>query len=445
MKVLYLDCGMGAAGDMLSAALLELHPHPDAFIAEMNALGLPGVHISAEKVQKCGITGTHVSVKIDGLEEHEYFHNRDREHAGEHEHDREHSHAHSCEHEHSHEHSHTHGHEHSHTHGHEHGEHSHRSLSDIYAVIDNLNLPESVKAKAKGVYKVIAEAEGHVHGKAVSDIHFHEVGTLDAVADITAVCQLIYELKPDSIAASPVNTGCGSVKCAHGILPVPAPAAAHILRNIPIYSDGIRGELCTPTGAALLAAFVNEFGPMPALKADKIGYGMGMKDFPKANCVRAFFGESCSYAVGEAANPYRDRICELSCNVEDMTGEEIGFAIEKLMASGAVDANAVPVTTKKSRPGFIINVLCRPEIKEDLAGEIFKHTSTLGVREKICERRILKREIKTLETPYGPIRAKISEGYGVRRFKYEYDDLAAAAEKHGLPLQELKAKLPASF
>lgn len=411
MKVLYLDCGMGAAGDMLTAALLELHPRPEDFIAEMNALGLPEVSVSADKASKCGIVGTRVSVKIAGREEHEYVHAQE----------------HDCEYASVHAHEHT---------------HEHRSLSNIYGLIDSLQLPEPVKDSTKNVYKIIADAESRVHGRPAADVHFHEVGALDALADIAAVCRLIYELKPDRIIASPVNTGSGTVKCAHGILPVPAPATALILKNIPIYSNNIQSELCTPTGAALLAALADGFGPMPALRIEKIGYGMGNKDFAQANCVRAFWGESGESALADVR---RDQICELACNVEDMTGEEIGFAINALMAAGAVDVSAVPVTTKKSRPGFIIYVLCRPELKEKLVEAIFKHTSTLGVREKLQERYILKREIKTADTPYGPILVKASEGCGIRRCKYEYDDLAAAAEKHGLSLQEIKAELSLSI
>ena len=234
MKTLYIDCSMGAAGDMLTAALLELLPDREAFVARLNSLGIPGVRYSADPAVKCGITGTHVSVTVDGEEEDEHLH--------------EHEHHHDHEHHHEHEHEHEHGHDHSHDHA-----HHHSSLHDIeHIVTGHLSLPTMVALDVMAVYQEIAEAESHVHGRPVDQIHFHEVGTMDAVADIVAVCLLMHKLKPDEVVVSPIHVGSGQVHCAHGILPVPAPATAYILRNIPTYGGNIQGELCTPTGAALL-------------------------------------------------------------------------------------------------------------------------------------------------------------------------------------------------
>ncbi len=301
-KTLYLDCSMGAAGDMLTAALLELLTEEQQveFVEKMNNLGIPGVEVQKSTVSKCGINGTHVKVLVNGEEEGElmlhHHHHDEHEHSHEHSHEHTHEHEHEHEHEHTHEHDHEHSHEHHHDHEHDHGHahtHSHHGMADIeHIVMHHLDIPENVKHDIMAVYGEIAEAESVAHGKPIDEIHFHEVGTMDAVADITAVCLLIDMIKPEKIIASPVHVGSGTVRCAHGILPVPAPATAYILRGVPIYGGKIKSELCTPTGAALLKHFVSSFGDMPIISLEKIGYGMGYKDFPQANCVRAFLGET---------------------------------------------------------------------------------------------------------------------------------------------------------
>ena len=283
MNTLYIECNMGAAGDMLMGALSELVDDSEGFVAKMNALGLPGVNVAREQSTKCGIVGTHMRVTVDGEEEAEHSHA--------HEHEHEHDHGHEHDHEHGHEHDHGHDHEHDHTHAHHH-EHHHAAMSDIERMIGGLDLSEAVKARALKVYRAIAEAESHSHGRPVEQIHFHEVGTADAVADVVGVCELIERIAPERIVVSPINVGSGMVRCAHGLLPVPAPATAHILRGAPMYGSAMRGELCTPTGAALLVALADEFGPMPLMRVSRIGYGMGTKDFPAANCVRVYLGES---------------------------------------------------------------------------------------------------------------------------------------------------------
>lgn len=392
MRLLYIDCGMGAAGDMLTAALLELMPKPDDFIEELNSLGIPKVKYVKEDSVKCGICGTHIRVLVDGVEEGEHHH------------------------------------EHGHSHNHNH-EHNHSGMREIeHIVCGHLNLPQKVKDDVMAVYKLIAEAESKAHGVPVSEIHFHEVGTMDAIADVVAVCLLIERLKADKIIASPVHVGSGKVKCAHGILPVPAPATAYILKGLPIYSGAVKGELCTPTGAALLKHFVNEFGNMPVMKTTAIGYGMGTKDFETANCVRTMLGESEDKA---------DTICELNCNVDDMTGETIGFAMDRLFEAGALDVYTTPIGMKKSRPGVLIHVMCHQKDKETIIKTIFKHTTTLGIRETELKRYILEREVKNIETSYGSVRCKVSEGYGVTRKKYEYDDLARIAIETGKSIEEL--------
>ena len=305
MKTLYLECNMGAAGDMLMGALLELIPDRESFLEKLNQAGIPGARVTVEKGIKCGITGTHVRVTMDGQEEysldagpedygHHHLHGSGHSHdEASHEEHSQHSHPHN-EQLHSHEgqfdkerlHSHE---EHSHQ-GHHH--HGHTSLEDISRMIDKLSVDDKVKEDVKTIYGMIAEAESQVHGHPVSQIHFHEVGTVDALTDITGCAMLMRQLEPEKIIVSPVTLGFGQVHCAHGILPVPAPATALLLRGIPCMAGNIRGELCTPTGAALVKYYANAFGRMPEMVIEKIGYGMGTKDFEAANCIRAILGES---------------------------------------------------------------------------------------------------------------------------------------------------------
>lgn len=388
MKTLYIDCGMGAAGDMLTAALLELLPDREGFLRTLNGLGIPGVTMVAERSTKCGINGTHIRVAVHGEEETEHMH--------------------------------------------DHHHHHHGSLGDIRSIVSRLRIPTAVKLDIMAVYEEIAQAESHVHGVPVEQIHFHEVGTMDAIADITAVCLLMHELDADQLIASPIHVGSGQVRCAHGILPVPAPATAHILRDIPIYGGSIRGELCTPTGAALLKHFVTEFGDMPTMKVNAIGYGMGKKDFERANCVRVLLGETKEKPEG---------IWELNCNVDDMTGEQMGFALELLMEQGALDAFTIPIGMKKSRPGILLSVLCREADKEKMISLIFKHTTTLGIREKYCNRYTLERKMESVDTPYGMIRRKVSYGYGIQRSKYEYEDIANAAKANNVSIAQVLSEI----
>ena len=441
MKTLYLECNMGAAGDMLTAALLELHPHPEEFVQRMNELHIPGVEFQAQPAAKCGINGTHVSVTIHGEEEesqdvslhHEHTHDHEHPHDHEHTHDHEHSH----DHEHTHDHEHPHDHEHTHDHvdeqGHVHSHgHHHAGMGDIRHILSHLDIPEQVRKDAQGVYELIAQAESHAHGRPVEEIHFHEVGTLDAVTDVVAVCWLLYDLAPEQILASPVHVGCGQVRCAHGILPVPAPATAYILQGVPTYGGAVQGELCTPTGAALLKHFVKKFGPSPVMRVEKIGYGMGKKDFDSANCVRAMLGET---------EESSQTVVELCCNLDDMTPEALGFAQERLWEAGALDVYTVAVGMKKNRPGVMLTCMCKEGDREKMLSLLFAHTTTLGVRERLCNRYTLTRSQRTVETKFGPVRVKESTGWGVVREKPEYDDVSRIAREQGLTLDQVKKLL----
>lgn len=387
MKLMYIECNMGAAGDMLTAALAEVTGDVKSCERDLNSLGIPGVEYAFDPSVKCGITGTHAEVSVNGAVEDEHMHDHHHEHHHDHEH-----------------------------------HHHHSSLHDIEHIITDLKVSEKVKADAIAVYKLIAEAESKAHGRDITEIHFHEVGTMDAVADVVGFCVLMEKIAPDKVIVSPVHVGYGEVKCAHGVLPVPAPATAHILEGVPVYGGEVRGELCTPTGAALLKHFAAEFGKMPVMTIGKTGYGMGKKDFERANCVRIMVGES----AGEADN---DKICELCCNVDDMTGEETGYATELLMREGALDVFTTPVGMKKNRPGILITCLCRPEDKEKFAKLIFENTTTIGIRYCLKDRFVLERREETVTTKYGDVKIKISEGFGVKKVKPGYDDVSGIADK----------------
>jgi uncharacterized protein (TIGR00299 family) protein len=404
---------MGIAGDMFMGALLELVPDKTEFINRLNQIGIPNVTISAENSIKCGIIGTHVSVKINGEEEQSQEVSQNV-----HKHN-------SCDQIHQHQEHHHEEHHHDHPIA-----HHHSSMQDIADIINALQVPEQVKKDVVAIYNIIAEAESKVHGKQVSEVHFHEVGMMDAIADITGCALLVHELQIDQMIAAPVNVGFGQVKCAHGILPVPAPATANILVGIPSYAGAIRGELCTPTGAALLKYFATSFSNMPPISIEKIGYGMGTKDFEAANCVRVILGSSQEQS--------KDEVLELSCNLDDMTPEEIGYASEVLLENGALDVFTTPIGMKKSRPGILLSILCKVEDREKVAGLLFRHTTTIGIREYKCNRMILQRKERVIHSAYGEIRLKESFGYGVNKEKMEYEDLRNAADEAGISIREIK-------
>lgn len=389
MKILYIECSMGVAGDMLMGALYELLNDEDRkkFTDKMNSLGIEGLHVEAVPSVKCGINGTHMNVTIDGHEELESHHS-----------------------------------EHHHHHG--------ASMHDIRHVIDAAGISENVKKNAVEVYECIAQAESRTHGKSADEIHFHEVGSKDAMADVIGCCMLIDIIGADRIVVSPVTTGFGNVRCAHGILPVPAPATALILNDVPLRAGSIEGELCTPTGAALVKHYADEFGNMPQMTVSRIGYGMGTKDFAAANCVRVF--------VGIQATRTAKTIVQLCCNIDDMTAEELGYAAELLMDEGALDVYTTAIGMKKSRPGTLFTVMCREEDRERIAGLIFRNTTTLGMRVYHCERMILERSEKTLHTEFGDVRCKEASGYGVVRSKLEYDDVRRLAKSSGRSIREIR-------
>ena len=414
MKTIFFECTMGAAGDMIMAALLELHENPLVFIEKVNSVGIPDVKIAAVPSMKHGISGMNIKVTVNGKEETEDMHGDERagplhkEHNRvyyEHSHERNNCDSHDC---------------------------FHGAYKDITHLIECLSVSDAVKENALGIYKLIADTESHIHKVPVNKIHFHEIGEMDAVADIVGVCMLMEELAPDLVLSSPVNVGSGQVRCAHGILPVPAPATAIILKDVPIYSNNIKGELCTPTGAAILKYFAESFGPMPVMTVSKVGYGMGKKDFEAVNCVRAF--------IGETGNSIEE-VTELSSNLDDMTPEEIAFAQQLLLDEGALDVYTIPIGMKKSRTGILFTCMCKQDQRDKMLRLIFKHTTTLGVRENVSRRYTLSRKSSEVHTKYGSIRIKTAQGYDVKKTKPEYEDVANAAKENEISIQNVLKEL----
>ena len=404
MRTLYIECKMGVAGDMLMAALYELltTEQQTEFLSKMNQLLHGEIHVSPEVSFKCGIKGTHMHVDIHGTEEHP--------HEVPHEHLHAHSHTASC--------------------GHTHEHHSYASILEHLAHMD---LPSEVSEHAANIYRLLGEAESYVHGTTLEQIHFHEVGSLDALADIVGCCLLFSMLKPDCILASPIHVGNGTVHCAHGTLPVPAPATAKLLENIPYYMGDINSELCTPTGAALLRHFCTDFKAMPVMKTEQIGIGLGTKDFATANCVRVF--------LGEVSLSDQDTFVDLSCNLYDMTGEELGFCMEILLESGALDVFYQPIQMKKNRPGILLHCFCNPCDKERFLHLILKYTTTRGVRYQEVSRTKLSADFEEIHTAHGTIRNKINSGYGITKSKPEYEDLRRIALEQDLPLSAIRQLL----
>lgn len=440
MKTLYIECNMGIAGDMLMGALAEIAPAEA--VEKLRTLKIPGTEISFEHGEKCGIGGTRAHVLVHGEEEGSVG---EHGHGG-HDHDTEHAHHHSHG---------EHGHDAEHVHHHE---HHHYGIEDIRSIINGLPVPASVKENALAIYTRIASAESKVHGQPVSEIHFHEVGAMDAVADVVGNCFLLEAIGAERIVSSPVNVGSGSVRCAHGILPVPAPATAEILKGTEYYSDEIRGELCTPTGAAILTHFTDEIGARPRMRVDSVGIGAGTKDFPKANILRVFLGEAREISGADdetqpegrdfqpaadeeifcdsSDDSQMDQICELSANIDDMTGEELGFAMERILEAGALDVYYTPIVMKKSRPAVKLSCLCRREKAKAMAEVIFRHTRTAGIRRQDFVRYVLQRE----STERDGLRIKSYRGYGVERSKPEYEDLAELARSRDGSLIDMKGE-----
>ena len=414
-KILYFDCSAGISGDMTLGALIDLGADKNAFLTELEKLHLEGYEIAFETTQRNAITATHVNVILTGQEQ---------------------AHDHTHIHEHIHDHGHTHEHDHEHhSHDHERG-HFHRSFRDIRQMIQNSELSKEVKDLSLRIFTRVARAEAKVHHKDIEEVQFHEVGAVDSIVDIVGSAILITMLKPDRICASVVQDGHGFVHCQHGMLSVPVPAVCEIFAESDalIRQIDVDTELVTPTGAAIISELADSFGTMPVMTIDKIGWGAGTKILKIPNLLKVTLGyqETVSDNYTE-----QDEIMVLETNLDDCTGEMLGAAMESLMENGALDAFYTPIFMKKNRPAWCLTVLARPEDTEKMERLIFLHTTTIGIRRHLDQRRILKREKAVVPTAYGELQVKrvaLEDGY---RDYPEYESAKKLAVETGKPLWEI--------
>ena len=453
MRIGYLDCFAGMAGDMFLGALVDAGVPTSVLEEATAALGV-GARLRIEKVDRSGISATKVHV-MEGDELAETTGHK-HEHGSKHgEELHQHTHAHSPQPKTQHMHKGGHKHEHhnheDHEHDHEHGEHKHahgRSLTAIRELIGKAPLEEAVKAMAVRAFELLGHSEAKIHNVPVEDIHFHEVGAVDAIVDIVAASAGIHHLKVGAWYSSAVNVGGGMVECAHGTFPVPAPATADLLRGCPTYSAHVQKELVTPTGAALLRALAPTFGEQPAMQVEAIGYGAGTRD-PKGfpNVLRLSVGEATAGARQDtAARRELQTVTVLETALDDASPQLLAYVAEKALATGALDVMLTPVIMKKGRPGTLLTVLCEPGASEAMQSLLLRETPTLGVRVRQEGRACLERRWETVETAYGPVRMKLgSEGGEERNAAPEFEDCRAAAERAGVPLKLVQQAAIAGF
>jgi hypothetical protein len=448
MKALYVEPFAGISGNMLLGALLDAGV-PFAFLQEEFAkLHLGNYELVHKSVNKCGIQARYFNVVLPEEQEHEHAHDGDQvhEHHHGHDHDCDHEHEHHHDHEHDHAWMHAHGiaHSHDHEHHHEHHthhhHHEHRNLHDIEVILDHSDLPKEVIAKAKEVFLAIAKAEAKVHGSTVEEIHFHEVGAIDTIIDVVGNILALQYLGIEKVFTTPVNTGFGFVECAHGQMPVPAPATAELLQGIPNYRGTVEKEMTTPTGAALLKVLATPVKEVPnGFSGETIGYGAGTRDVEIPNVLRVTMGTWNEMVGTGNSGSAVERLLMLECNLDDLNPEIMPYVLEKLLAAGALDAWLQPVVMKKGRPAQTLKVLCRPEQRQVMEQIMFTETTTLGVRAYYVERPALERRWKTVQTPWGEVRVKegLLDGKVVNAVP-EFEDCKKIAEANGVPLKAVE-------
>lgn len=461
MRVAYLDCFAGVAGDMFLGALLEAGV-PVHVLQEAAASLNINASLRTETVDRSGISCTKVHVLEDGaLAEGQHHHTHPGQHAHEHGHDHEHTHSHDHKHDHSHDHKHDHDHhdhKHKHDHAHDHPHTHGRSLTEIRALIQNAPLNDSVKRQSMRTFELLGQSEAKIHNVPVDRIHFHEVGAVDAIVDIVACCAGIDYLQVDAWHVSPLNVGGGMVQCAHGTFPVPAPATADLLRGLPTYSAHIQKELVTPTGAALLRTLDATFGPQPPMRVHAIGYGAGTRNpegFP--NVLRLSIGEQASSAhipettagnLPGAPSPALpgSTVAVLETALDDASPQLLAYVAEQALAQGALDVMLTPVLMKKGRPGTLVTLLSTPENSEALQQLLLRETPTLGLRLRQDRRVCLSREHTSVNTAFGSIRIKLGSQAGEpRNAAPEFEDCKAAALQHNVPLKHVQQAAIAAF
>jgi len=384
MRQAYLDCSSGISGDMLLAALLDAGLDARRLLAELKKMRLGFYEFKLTRAVRGTLVGARVDIRVPGRQPH-------------------------------------------------------RKLADIEELIGKTELAETVKEKALRIFRRLAEVEGKLHNQPPGEIHFHEVGAVDAIIDIVGACVGLELLELSELICSPLNVGGGRVEAEHGSLPVPAPATAELLKDIPIYSSGVEGELVTPTGAAIVSTLASSFGPLPPMKVERIGYGAGEKDFPKfANVARLFVGESVEVVRPQPGAAGDEVVSVIEANLDDMSPQLYGYFVEQALASGALDVTCSAIQMKKNRPGFLVTILSTPEASDALAQLLFEQTTTIGLRIHEARRKVLERELVSVETRFGAVRVKIAKREGkVVNVAPEYEDCQRLAREKFVPLKEV--------
>jgi len=423
MRIAYIECFSGISGDMFMGALIDAGVSAAVLEQAVSALNI-GARLQISKVVRAGISATKVDVLVDGENDAP----RELVSAGESGHDHDHKHS-------EHEHTHSHAHEHAHSHPHGHG----RGLTEIRQIIGSADISAQAKKTAIAIFEALGAAEAKIHNTTIDAVHFHEVGAVDAMVDIVCAAVGAEALAVDEIVCSPLNVGGGTVECAHGTFPVPAPATAELLAGAPVYSSGLQAELVTPTGAAIVKTLARHFSSFPALSIIKSGYGAGTRDFRgHPNVVRLTIGDTGAADHRHAESAHSQTVCVLEANLDDLNPQVFGYVTDRLLEEGALDCFAMPVQMKKNRPGTLLTVLCSPTDAEKLTRIIFAETTTLGVRQREEQRRCLARRWENVRTPWGEVRIKIGSMNGsVTNFAPEYEDCRKLAVEHRVPLKQV--------
>ncbi len=396
MTVLYYDCFSGISGDMHLGAMIDLGVDPEFLVDQLHKLDLSGYELKISRDERKGISGTKVDVVLDGN---------------------------------------PHDHHHDHHHGQHHGQHHHRNLKDISRIIQNSDLSKAIKDRSIRMFQKLAEAEGKIHNKPVQEVHFHEVGAVDSIVDIVGAAICIEKIAPDMIMSSAVELGGGFVKCEHGTFPVPAPATAEILTDVPVKSGAAPYETTTPTGALILACNADKFGPLQDLSISKTAYGIGNRNMDIPNVLRVHLAETMENA---GSSPETRKALMLECNIDDMNPEMYGYVMEILFGLGADDVFITPIMMKKARPASKLSVLCSPDKKQVMTETLLTHTTSLGVRSYEVDKTMLERDFSKIKTRYGEVTVKTAIYRGKHlKSKPEYEDCIRLAREHEIPVQKI--------
>lgn len=446
-KILYIDGKFGVSGDMLCGALLDLGASEEKVRKALSSIEVQGFEVQIGRVKKAGLDACDFTVVLD--EEHEnhdhdmeFLHGHDHSHDHEHHHEHGHEHSHDHHHHHDHEHEHDHHHDHDHSHHHEHSHehhhhHEHRGLADVTSIIDSADITPNARYIAKKIFNVLAEAEAKAHGTTVTNVHFHEVGAVDSIVDVITIAVCIDDLAPDKVVLKNLTDGSGTIRCQHGMMPVPVPAVANIVQRqkLELHISEIKGELVTPTGAAAVSVISTDTELPKSYHIAKIGIGAGKRTYEVPSILRVMLLEAKEESLS-------DRVVKLETNIDDCTGENLGYVMNKLMENGARDVYYTPIYMKKNRPAYLLSVICMVEDVEKLEEIIFRETTTIGIRRSNWERSILERTLKNVSTPYGDVAVKVCTlPDGEKRYYPEFESIKKLCENTGISYQEAYKKI----